>query len=114
MLQSHRHEAGRGVITDRFPFGAHTDLLEREELLELHVSMLDAGDLGDADDTPHTTTESGLLHDHVDGGPDRLADGPRRQVLPACKTRVSRRTRASCGLLACSVDIEPSWPVFMA
>ena len=33
---------------------------------------------------------------------------------PACSTSVSRRTRHSCGLLAWMVDIEPSWPVFMA
>src|ERR1700680_4377288 len=33
---------------------------------------------------------------------------------PACSTRVSRRTRHSWGLLACSVDIEPSCPVFIA
>src|SRR5229473_790241 len=76
MLHSHRHEARRGVITHRFALRAHTDLLESEKLLELHVAILDAGDLGHADDTPHTTTQSGLLHDHVDGRPDRLADGP--------------------------------------
>src|SRR5207253_3119506 len=33
---------------------------------------------------------------------------------PAWRTSVSRRTRASFGLLAWSVDIDPSWPVFMA
>ncbi len=33
---------------------------------------------------------------------------------PAMRTIVSRRASESRGLLACSVVIEPSWPVFMA
>src|SRR2546422_576859 len=34
--------------------------------------------------------------------------------VPARRTSVSRRVIASRGLLACSVLIEPSWPVFIA
>src|SRR5664279_102435 len=34
--------------------------------------------------------------------------------IPAIKTRVSSRARASRGELACTVDSEPSCPVFMA
>ena len=33
---------------------------------------------------------------------------------PAISTIVSRRASASRGALACTVDSEPSWPVFMA
>src|SRR6266540_2324961 len=33
---------------------------------------------------------------------------------PAIRTSVSRRARPSRGLFACSVVIDPSWPVFMA
>ena len=34
--------------------------------------------------------------------------------MPAISTIVSRRARASRGVLAWTVEIEPSWPVFMA
>ena len=54
------------------------------------------------------------LDDDVDGGGDLLADGARRQVQAAIRIMFSIRARASRGVLAWTVLIEPSWPVFMA
>ena len=34
--------------------------------------------------------------------------------MPAIRTMVSRRASASRGVLAWSVEIDPSWPVFIA
>ena len=55
------------------------------------------------------------VHDEVDGR-RRPARGWRAPAgrSPAMSTMVSSRASASRGELACSVDSEPSWPVFMA
>src|ERR1700687_2275125 len=81
VFHSHRQQPGRGVVPDCLAFGADAELLENKELLELDIAVFDSGDLGHADDAADTTTQPGLLNDQVDGGPDRLPDSPRRQVL---------------------------------
>jgi hypothetical protein len=70
------------------------------------------GDLGDAARTVAqarawmmTSTAS---DDHFANG---LRDGSEKPPMVIID---SRRLRASRGVLACSVPIEPSWPVFMA
>ena len=58
--------------------------------------------------------EAGLLDDQVEHARDLLADGAHRHSTPAMSTMVSSRDSESRGLLAWTVVIEPSWPVFMA
>src|SRR5437763_14375757 len=81
MLHAHRQHAVGSVIAERLAFGAHADLLEVEELLELDLTVFDAGDLGDAHDPAHPTAETRLLNDEVARRADRLADGPRREIV---------------------------------
>jgi len=54
------------------------------------------------------------MDDQIHGRGDLLADGRRGRSTPAMRTIVSSRASMSRGLLAWPVDIEPSWPVFMA
>ena len=48
------------------------------------------------------------------GGGHLLADGPRRQVDAGHQHHGLEPASASRGVLACTVDSEPSWPVFIA
>src|SRR5260370_42001391 len=81
MLHWHRKGGGSGVIADSLAFGAHADLLEGEELLELDLAILDTDDLGHAHDAADAAAQAGLLGDQMDGGADGLANGARRKGL---------------------------------
>ncbi len=54
---------------------AHSGLLELEDLVGQDVVILDAVDLGDADDLARAVAESGRMDDDIDRGGDLLADG---------------------------------------
>src|SRR5205085_11867273 len=75
VLHSHRDHPGGRVIANSLAVGIHAELLELKDLLKLDLTVLDAGDLGHADDPAHATSETRLLREHVDRGPDGLPDG---------------------------------------
>src|SRR5258708_8216173 len=77
MFHAHGQQAGSGVTADSVAFGAHADLLEGEELLELDLAILDADDLGHAHDPADAAAQAGLLDDQIDGGADGLANRSR-------------------------------------
>src|SRR5258708_2963240 len=81
MFHAHRHETSGRVVADRLALCADADLLEDEQLLVPHLTLLDAGDPGDADDTPHAPAKPGLLDDQVNARAYGLADGARWKVL---------------------------------
>ena len=66
------------MIADRVAAVVDADLPVVEELLELHVPVLDARDLGDADDLPGAAAQALRLDDEVHGRSDLLEDGPGR------------------------------------
>ena len=86
----------------------HEDVLHRDDI------TLHAHHLGHVRDAAGTILEPGLLDHQVDGTGDLLADRADGRSTPAMSTSVSTRASVSRGELAWTVEIEPSWPVFIA
>ena len=70
-------------------------------------------DLGDARDAA-LGAESLELHDDVDRRGDLRAQEAQRISSPENSASVSSRRSDSTGEFACTVDIDPPWPVFIA
>ena len=97
------------------PLASTPDLPEGEDLLHDDRVALHADDLGDAGHLARAALEPAGLDDQVDGrGELRRAGRGSGSSRPAMLIMVSSRLRASRGVLAWTVVIEPSWPVFMA
>ena len=89
-------------------------LLENEQVVHLKIVALHAGDLADADDFSASTGQAtGLNHD-LDRAGDLMPQARIGMSYPAIAIMTSSRARASRVVLAWTVVIEPSWPVFIA
>ena len=107
-------DAGRAMLTDDLAVLVFAlDVVDEEILRDRHVA-LHAEDLGDVGDAAGAIAQPLRLDDDVDRRADHLADRPGRQPKPPVMIIDSMRAIASRGEFACSVPIEPSWPVFIA
>ena len=89
--------------------------LEHEHVGQRHGVAFHPVDARHARDPPHTVAIAVDVHEEVDRRRRLLPDGAHRQVEPGHEHHGLDPGRvASRGELACSVESDPSWPVFMA
>jgi len=88
--------------------------LRRQDVLHGDDIAFHAGDLRETDDFAGTVAEAADLNDHINRRSNLPANGVVGNAQLDMATMVSKRLRASRGVFAWMVVIEPSWPVFMA
>jgi len=97
------------------PIAALALELERKDVAGADDLAFHATDFTDPFDTPDAITHPLDLNHKIDGAGDlRARSALNGRLALAIKIIFSSRNRASRGLLAWIVDIDPSWPVFIA
>ena len=112
-------KVGRMPVAMNSPIGAavgvDADLLEGEDLLHDDRVAFHADDLGDAGHLARAALEPAGLDDQVDGRGELRPQGADRQLEAGHADHGLEPARGRrAGVLAWTVVIEPSWPVFMA
>ena len=103
-----------GEMSDDIAGSVGSFLYEAKYLMHSDHFALHAVDLIDADQSASAIGKPLQLHDDGNRRSDLATDAGIGRPIPAIATICSRRLSASRGELACIVDIDPSWPVFIA
>ena len=112
-------QPGGSECADHLAVIVHPLHLKCEQVLERDGLPLHAGHLSDVGDLSGAVPEPAYLYDEMDGGYHLLPHGPIRQIESRHQHHIlhtahGSRLTASRGVLAWTVLIEPSCPVFIA
>jgi len=89
-------------------------VLERCDVIGGDHIAFHADHLGNLDNATLTIAHAFCLHDDIQRSDDLRSNRPRGQIYLSHLHHVFDTGQGVAAVLACTVEIEPSWPVFIA